>query len=355
MAALYFRSSLFPSPGPEKKSEIIPLEGELSGRLDEFAGNVVSGGPPKDGIPSIDSPKYVSPDKAGTFLKMNDVVFGLDYQGVVRAYPQTILVWHEIVNDMVAGEKVSITYCPLTGSAVAFKGRSRVDGKELTFGTSGNLVNSNLLMYDRQSDSNWPQILGTAMNGPNKGNVLQQIPLDWTTWQRWKVKHPETQVLSTDTGHFRFYGSDPYGSYIGKSGYYYSEGTFFPIMARDTRFHSKKVVVGLQVGDSFLAVPKEEFWVRKLDNIVLGGEPILLLYDGELDLVRAYSRQVEGRTLKFTFRDDKLVDEQTSSEWTSRGLSIRGKLAETQLRPVNYFDVMWFAWYAFYPQTKFYG
>ena len=127
--------------------------------LDDFTRNIQSGGPPKDGIPPIDKPKYVPAAEAEKFLKPNDIVFGLDYQRLAKAYPQKILVWHEIVNDEIKGEKIAITYCPLTGSSVAFRGRSR-DGVALTFGTSGKLVNSNLLMYDRQTDSQWPQILG---------------------------------------------------------------------------------------------------------------------------------------------------------------------------------------------------
>ncbi|HZA57204.1 MAG TPA: DUF3179 domain-containing protein [Candidatus Udaeobacter sp.] len=190
--------------------------------LDDFTRNIQSGGPPKDGIPPIDKPKYVPAAEAEKFLKPNDIVFGLDYQRLAKAYPQKILVWHEIVNDEIKGEKIAITYCPLTGSSVAFRGRSR-DGAMLTFGTSGKLVNSNLLMYDRQTDRQWPQILGMAIDGKNKGTLLEEIPLAWTHWSRWRQRHPDTVVLSTDTGYFRSYGTDPYGSY-DKSGTYYDSG-----------------------------------------------------------------------------------------------------------------------------------
>ncbi|MBI3023786.1 MAG: DUF3179 domain-containing protein [Thaumarchaeota archaeon] len=315
----------------------------------------MSGGPPKDGIPPIDNPKYVSPNEVEGFLSNIDIVFGLHYNGVVRAYPQIILVWHEIVNDVIAGEKASITYCPLTGSAVGFRGKSTFDGQDLTFGTTGKLVNSNLLMYDRQSDSNWPQILGAAISGQDKGSVLDAVPLEFTTWERWRAKHPDTEVLSNDTGHYRAYGTDPYGSYPGKTGYYFSQDTFFPVMASDSRLGSKKVVVGIRAGDSYLAAPKEEFGTTKLDNVVVGREPIVLLYDEELDVVRAYSRNVEGRTLEFLTVEGKIIDSQTSSEWTSFGLSTEGSMAGVQLNRMNHFDVMWFAWYAFFPQTELYG
>ena len=127
--------------------------------LEDFTQHIQSGGPPKDGIPSIDQPKDISAAESDRFLHPKDVVFGLHYRGVIKAYPQKVLVWHEIVNDEVNGDKISVTYCPLTGSVVGFRGRSR-EGAILTFGTSGKLVNSNLLMYDRQTDSQWPQVFG---------------------------------------------------------------------------------------------------------------------------------------------------------------------------------------------------
>lgn len=123
------------------------------------------------------------------------------------------------MNDELAGEPISATYCPLTGSTVAFRGTAP-NGRAYAFGTSGKLVNSNLLMYDRQTDSRWPQILGQAILGPSRGRSLEEIPLDWTTWGRWRRAHPDTLVLSTKTGYLRTYGSDPYGSYTPLGGYY---------------------------------------------------------------------------------------------------------------------------------------
>lgn len=251
---------------PKRTDAQIPPE-----RLEEFARNVVHGGPPKDGIPPIDRPKVTSPGEADRFLHPEDVVFGLDYKGAVRAYPQIIMVWHEIVNEEIVGEKLSVTYCPLTGSAIAYKGRSKVDGKPLTFGTSGNLVNSNLLMYDRQTDSRWPQILGVAITGPNKGQELEAIPLVWTTWERWKRRYPNTLVLSKETGYVRSYGYDPYGSYTSnRPNYYTSGGPFFPVIARNNRFPEKKVVVGVKANHSVKALPKAEASAIGVVNFTLG-------------------------------------------------------------------------------------
>ena len=175
--------------------------------LDAFAGNVRSGGPPKDGIPPIDEPRFVAANEA-RFLSDDSVVFGIVQAGEARAYPQLVLVWHEIVNDRFADGSLAVTYCPLTGSAVGFRGTAP-GGEAYSFGTSGDLVNLNVLMYDRQTDSRWPQLLGQAISGPSLGTTLEEVPLEWTTWGRWRGTHPATAVLSTDTGHLRSYGRDP--------------------------------------------------------------------------------------------------------------------------------------------------
>lgn len=331
----------------------LAVSGQPAGRLDEIARNVISGGPPKDGIPPIERPSYVSAREADTFLRPNDVVFGLDYKGVVKTYPQIILVWHEIVNEEIDGENVSVTYCPLTGSTVGYTGKSRAGGKPLTFGTSGNLVNSNLVMYDRQTDSTWPQILGTAITGPNKGQVLTAVPMAWTTWERWKRKHPDTLVLSRETGHLRAYGRDPYGSYTsGGSNYYTSGGPFFPVMARSDRFPHKHVVIGIKSGGETLALSKPAGAAAGVVHVSLGGRPLVALYDDALDEVFVFDGRLEGRELRFARRGDRIVDEQTSTVWTAQGRAVAGRLAGAVLAWTTSFDVMWFSWFAFYPDTK---
>jgi hypothetical protein len=145
----------------------------------------------------------------------------------------------------------------------------------LTFGTSGKLVNSNLLMYDRQTDSQWPQILGIAIDGKSKGTALEEIPLVWTQWSRWRQQQPDTVVLSTDTGYFRSYGTDPYGSY-DKSGTYYDSGApLFPVMANNDRFSPKEVVVGVKVNGRQTAVSKQGLRKKSVINTTLSGLPLV--------------------------------------------------------------------------------
>ena len=325
-------------------------------KLETFSKKVRSGGVPPDGIPPIGNPKYVSAEKAssamGSNLSDETVVFGVDYGDTTKAYPQFVLVWHEIVNEEIDGTKATISYCPLTGSAIGYKGA--IGKNSTTFGTSGRLLNSNLVMYDRKSGtkSYWPQILGRSVRGPNFGDRLDFFPVIWTTWGRWKAKHPETKVLTTDTGYIRAYGSDPYGSYQKENTYYQQGSPMFGVMAKSDRFQPKKVVVGVKVKDCSLAVPKEEFRTTGLVNAELGGEPIVIVYEEALDTVRAFNRKVEGTTRKFARKGSELVSQLDGTTWSVDGDKIEGPINEEKLTPVPFFDVMWFAWYSFYPDTK---
>ncbi|MGH3680927.1 MAG: DUF3179 domain-containing protein [Natronosporangium sp.] len=313
--------------------------------LDVLADNVVSGGPPKDGIPPIDRPQFVAAADA-RFPDEDDFVFGLVHRGEVRAYPQLVLVWHEIVNDVIAGEPVSVTYCPLTGSVVAFTGRAR--GRPLTFGTTGNLVNSNLLMYDRVTDSEWPQLLGRAIRGPEKGRVLTELPLVWTTWGRWRAAHPDTVVLTTKTGHLRSYGQDPYGSYRPPGGYYAGGRPFFPVLAESDRFGSKDVVVGVKVGDARVAISKRRVERDGTLPLAVGDIPLLAMWDEDLATARVFVRRAGGRALDF---GEGVRPDAGGSIWDATGRATDGPLTGTRLPVADFLDAMWFAWYAFYPDT----
>lgn len=328
--------------------------------LDLLARNVVSGGPGKDGIPAIDEPRFIPPGEA-RFLADEDVVFGLSRNGKARAYPQLILVWHEIVNDAFPDGPVSITYCPLTGSVVGFRGTAP-NGRPYTFGTSGNLVNSNLLMYDRQTDSRWPQIVGQAILGPSTGGMLEEVPLIWTTWARWRSAHPETAVLSTETGYLRAYGSDPYGSYNYRSQHvlfgYYKPGQghnlYFPILHEDHRFDEKEVFIGIKLSADHLAVRKSLLRGEGVASARMAGTLLLILYDPRVDDARAFLADVDGQEVPMYLggiRPGRYIDEPTGSVWDPYGRAVSGPLKGTALRSVPSFDVMWFAWAAFFPRT----
>ncbi|MFE9651256.1 DUF3179 domain-containing protein [Streptomyces sp. NPDC006365] len=284
--------------------------------LEALADAAVSGGPGKDGIPSVDKPRFVPATEAG-FLADNEPVFGLEYGGEVRAYPQLVLVWHEIVNDTVGGEPLAVTYCPLTGTVIGFSAPPGM--QELTFGTTGRLVNSNLLMYDRQTGSEWPQLLGTAVSGPLKGTRLDTVPLVWTTWKQWRAAHPDTKVLSTDTGTLRGYGSDPYGSYDrypDRGGYYADQGTLFPVLATSDRFRDKDIVIGVRVGDKRLAIHEDLVRTAGTVRAEIAGTQLEARWDDRLDTARVLQR--------------------AGDRWEA----------------ADFLDSMWFAWYAFHPNTQ---
>lgn len=285
--------------------------------LSWLAQNAVSGGPPKDGIPAIDEPAYTSAEQAEEWLLPNDVVFGVVYGDFIAAYPQRILVWHEIANEQVGGQQLSVTYCPLTGTVIGFLGSLEPE-IATSFGVSGKLVNSNLIMYDRASDSLWPQILGKAISGSQKGATLKEFPVIWTTWEKWKHAYPETSVLSQETGFFRNYGEggDPYGSYLSEQqGYYASDRMLFKPLHEDNRLAPKEVIVGMRDAQGHaVAIRKETLREEKSMEVPLGETLVVVTYREELD---TYDARTKG-----------------TDEW------------------VNAFDAMWFAWVAFYPDTQ---
>jgi hypothetical protein len=333
------------TPSEDNTSEEPPIEDPL---LDNFARNVRSGGPPKDGIPPIDSPSYVSVQEADGLLGDDDVVFILESSDPVKIYPQYILVFHEIVNEELDGEPISITYCPLTGSAICYKGG--IETAHTTFGTSGKLLNSNLVMYDRETDSYWPQILGTAINGPSKGEGLDTVPVAWTLWGLAKAEHPDALVLSEETGFLRNYGSDPYGSYTDDDSYYQARGPFFPVMNTDERLPPKEVVVAIKVGDSEIAITKSVVAEMGIIDTEPRNTPVVAIYDEALDVVRVFSRRLNGETFGFSLQDGSILDD-SGSTWNVNGQAIEGAMDGLSLTRINHFDVMWFAWSAFYPDT----
>lgn len=322
--------------GPPTSDARLPLPMEPS----EIQDSAVSGGPPKDGIPSIDNPSFVSAEAASEWLDPGDPVFGFERGGAVKAYPQVILVLHEICNDVVGGEPVSVTYCPLTGTAMGF------ERGETTFGVSGRLVNNNLIMYDRGSETWWPQVLATAVPGPwNEDPAiesLQEFRVVWTTWERWSDKHPETQVLSRETGFARNYDRDPYGSYNPRRGYY-SPGAspMFESLSGDDRLEPKTVVIGARTSEGAAAFEKATLAEEKLVLGEIGGTPVLATYEPELDTGYVYKNPEESQ---FSYRDGQVVDETDEAHAPD----------SLPLEPVLAFDAMWFAWSGFYPDTNLY-
>ncbi len=230
------------------------------------------GGPPRDGIPSIDRPRFVSADDAD-FLKPDDRVLGFSHADITRAYPIAILNWHEVVNDRFGDDTVAITFCPLCGTGMVFA--ARVDGRDLTLGVSGLLYNSDVLLYDRETESLWSQIMAEAISGPMQGEKLEFLPTAHTSWSDWLARHPDTEVLSPDTGFRRDYQRNPYADYVE------SDQLMFPVRFSDARLHPKEQVIGVKLAGHSKAYPFSTLDRAKVQTIedVIGGQSVRVEFD----------------------------------------------------------------------------
>src|SRR5262249_34793340 len=232
---------------------------------------IVSGGPPPDGIPAIDRPVFVSPAAAAAWLAAREPVLALEVKGDARAYPLQILMWHEIVNDVVGGVPVTVTFCPLCNSGIAFE--RTVDGTTLDFGTSGKLYRSDLVMYDRQTHSLWAQIEGRAIVGALAGTRLALIPANTIAYEDFKAVYPAGRVLSRATGHARSYGTNPYAAYDRPD----TRPVLF-LGQPDRRRPPKERVVGIIMGGSPRAYPWPTLAAQGVIQEVVGGERVVVFY-----------------------------------------------------------------------------
>lgn len=287
-----------------------------------------SGNVGKDGIPSIDNPTIVNADKYESDIFSDNIIFGININGKQRAYPRNILTKHEIVNDSINNKNISVTYCPLTGTAIGFyRG-------ETTFGVSGKLINNNLVMYDRETDSRWPQMLGSAISGPKKGSFLKEFRVIWTTWDKWVEKYPNTTVLSTDTGYLKNYSSGSYGTYQPRTGYYeLSSNPLFPSLKQSNEYPNKSVFIGGRSDSESYGVKKD--YIRK-NKIVKLKDNISMIYNNKLDTGHIYkinSSNIKWSDGKIKYNNDKYLP------------------SNIPVSRVNSYDAMWFAWNGYYPNS----
>ncbi len=308
---------------------------------------VFDGGPGKDGIPSIDAPKFSNVSEID-FLQPADLVLGVKVGDEIRAYPHRILDWHEIVNDEVNGLPLAITYCPLTGTGIGWK--RDVNGSTTTFGVSGLLYNTNLIPYDRNTNSNWSQMLLKAVNGPLAGEVIETYPMVETTWQTWQSMYPNSKVMNTNTGFNRDYNQFPYGSYRTNHDF-----LLFPVDPDDNRLPRKTRGLGIIVDgiakfypfdkfDAPVAVHEEVF--QGLDIVIVGSKP--------QNFMAAYQRRLtDGTLLEFSPEEQTgnlvVMKDNEGNEWSLFGEAVAGPRKGTRLSPVQSFIGYWFSWGAFYP------
>ena len=251
-------------------------------RLEE----ITWGGVVKDGIPALTNPKHITPEEA-TYITEDELVFGIEINGDARAYPLRILDWHEMFNDVVGGQPVSLAYCTLCGSGILYK--TDLDSKEepVIFGSSGFLYRSNKLMYDQETKSLWNQFTGRPVVGPLTGSgvELDVLPVAITSWSNWLNQHPETKVLSLDTGYNRDYTPGrPYGDYFA------SPNLMFPALVEDERLEAKDYVYAVRVDGLAKAWPLTDFEGGRIVNDRIGDLRVVLIGDADTRTVRAYLR-----------------------------------------------------------------
>ncbi len=309
------------------------------------SGTYVRGCPEKDCYPSLDSPKFLTAEEGDMVWSDDDEVLGLVYGGIAKAYPLKIINYHHIVNDRFEDEPIAITRCGLCDTGIAYK--RAIKGRETEFGVLGTLLNSCLVLYDRGTNTSWTQIGGNAIEGELVGEKLIPIEMEHVTWGQWKEMHPDTLVLSKDTGFSKNYEFD----IVKVSGYTTNEEIHFPIPNNDTRLHPKAVVFGIEINDKFKAYPKEEVTNVRFINDKLGGKNILVLSDLKTDLVRVFSREMGGKVLSFEFRDGEILDIETGSRWNFDGEAISGENKGKRLEKLEALEIYWFAWAAYHPTT----
>ncbi len=325
--------------------------------LDEL----VHGGPPKDGIPSIDNPSYISQEEAANWLGDREPVIVVDVNDVVRAFPIQILMWHEIVNDRFDGKPVAVTFCPLCYSTLVFD--REVDGEVLEFGVSGFLRHSDLVMFDRSTESLWQQITGEALVGEYTGTTLEQLPSQLISFEQFRETHPEGKVLSRDTGHDRAYGRNPYVGYddIDKSPMLMDEEDL------DDRLRPMEKVVGVELDGHKKAYPYSFTKQTGAINDVIGSHPVVIFHTegaaSALDAPQinqsredgstgAFFRIIDERELHFKIEDGKIFDEETGSRWNIAGRAVEGPLEGESLETIKSGDYFAFAWLVFFPETE---
>jgi hypothetical protein len=326
-------------------------------------GELMSGGPPKDGIPAIFTPKFETQDEASEWLDDKEPVIGLEINGESKAYPLSILIWHEIANDEVGGVPVAVSFCPLCYSALVYD--RRVRGVVPYFGVSGLLRNSDMVMYDNVTESFWQQFTGEAIVGDMVGETLELIPTQIISFKQFKDAYPDGKVLSKDTGYDRSYGQNPY---VG-----YDDIDQRPFLFRgdiDDRLPPNEKVIAIKQGDINKAYPysitKEEHVINDNINgtpvVIFHGEGAVSALDGgtiadskEVGSTGVFNPVVDGKTLTFKYEDGYFIDNKTGSKWDITGKAVDGKYRGKNLGRIKHGDYFAFAWFAFRPDTEIYS
>ena len=337
--------------GGSSDGNVSPPSNNSSSRWTIDTDFIQDGGPGKDGIPSLDQPSFQSIDETD-FMVDSELIIAVKIGNQVKGYPHKILNWHEVVNDSLNNEAFVLSYCPLTGSAMVWDIDNQTGNTE--FGVSGLLYNSNLILYDRATDSNWPQMLMTSANGSLSGNSATQKPIVETTWGKFKLMYPQAQVLSTNTGVSRNYEAYPYGSYLTDP-----RLLFIVKNVEDERLHKKERILGVRVGTATKTYNISTF-VGDIEviNDAVGSSEVVIAGSKDDKFAVAFERTLaDGTVLDFIAEYNQLpiiMSDNEGNLWDIYGRAVSGPRAGEQLQsPFNYI-AFWFAWAAFFTDTPIY-
>jgi hypothetical protein len=315
---------------------------------------------PKDGIPSIDRPRFVTINEARNWLNEKEPVIVLQVNGVSRAYPLQILVWHEVVNDQIGGVPVVITYCSICNSAIIFE--RKLGRRVLTFGISGFVHGSNMILYDRETESWWQQFTGEAVVGDLTGKKLNPLSAQVIGFAQFASAFPKGEVLSQQTGYTRDYGRNPHFRYDNIEG-----GPSHFRGKPDRRLRSMEKVIGIEIGDQTKAYPYSISSTRRVIYDQIGTQEIVIFHaEGALSALDAtdmkkskeagstgvFAPFVDGRRLQFRYENGQFVDAETGSRWDILGRAVSGSLQGKTLKGIPHGDYFAFAWLAFKPKTE---
>ncbi len=321
-----------------------------------------------DGIPPIDTPKFWDKEKATANYFEHEPVIAVVIEGEAKAYPLSVLMFHEIVNDELSGVPFSATYCPLCNAALVFDRRLEFVGKNylLDFGVSGMLRNSDLVMWDRQTESWWQQFLGEGLVGELTGAQLEIIPSMVISLNEFFETYPKGLVLSTETGHFREYGTNPYTSYDNLE----NEQPRLFSGEVDDRLPAMERVIDIEVEGKYKIYPLSEISKKGVINDNFKGQPVVFFHtektvsvldenniskSKQIGSVTVFNPRIDDKLLSFRKTKKGFVDIETSSVWSITGKCISGKLKGKELRPVPHGNHFAFAWFAFHPESEIYN
>jgi len=330
---------------PSQPSAIPANEQELARIADRLTQTSVTYG----SIPSLYRPQYLRVVEASLSLSNDDPVFVVRLPDGYRIYPQRIMVWHQVVNEIIDDHAFVITYCPISGCLAAYD--ASMDGINLIFDIEGRLFEGNSILMDRNSGSLWVQMLGLAFDGPLLGRGMPLLPTFWTNWNFARRHFPDALVLAPPLESRKAYGRDPYGSYQRRDTYYQNDILIYPVSRLDRRFHRKTPMLGLEHNNFFVGIDIPYVKRNGTVNFFVGDKALVAVHDTRMDTVRVFDRQIWEKPALFIKEYGRFKDLGTRSHWSYDGTCVEGGLQGASMKELFGVYAMWFAWFAMHPET----